>query len=566
MNKEWIRIAIIDDGVNCGLFSFSNLIADVEVGADGIILQRKQVEQLEISHGTICAAIIHQKVREVKLGSVKVLNDERKGRVAQLCTALDWCVQQKYDLINLSLGTVCTSDWKRMQPYIQKAYEHGILIVAAQNNEGVITYPASMRQVIGVKCYREFDYLKEEKYFSEKGKPYEYIEYPLDGIEFVAPSYHKLLICHDQTYLCGRGNSFAAPVISAMVANLLIQQGSCSLPQMKLRLKDKIHMQGDDSSVLYTRDLSFIQNALLILIGEANVRTEDYPFCVVTIRQISNPSILRVEEELREILQAISVEYDTIIVQDTCLQDTINYRKEIIFSTIINQVTKHMIYINKQSEEKISPYLAKNIMQRHVFLWDGWHYSYKQEKQRIDVCTQSVSCPVIFWLYPKAESSLVSVELVKELFCNDGYECLKYSNQYDCILDGAHYIPFGQGKEYLGEQIFLELYQCYQPDLIFYVWSYFLKETSIISALMKKIEVDFIIIPNSSESQEDIMKFVQKIPKNIKVIILTEELENKRADNVTYVRTEGRDRTEMGRWLYSYLQNIYIVDLLSFVK
>ncbi len=109
------------------------------------------------------------------------------------------------------------------------AVQKGVIIVAACNNKNVYTYPASLSNVIGVKCDPE-EQLKEGQY--------RYNPYPLDGIEITACSSH-LIVKYDgigKTTSCC--NSFATPMITAIVYNILLKNSSLSLEEVKNRLEE----------------------------------------------------------------------------------------------------------------------------------------------------------------------------------------------------------------------------------------------------------------------------------------------------------------------------------------
>ena len=109
----------------------------------------------EIGHGTHCSGVIGAKLNdegisgaapECSLYSVKVFPG---GFASDLIEAVDWCVENRMDVISMSLGGPRPS-WHLHQA-IQRATTQGITCVAAVGNEsGPVSYPAAYPETIGV--------------------------------------------------------------------------------------------------------------------------------------------------------------------------------------------------------------------------------------------------------------------------------------------------------------------------------------------------------------------------------------------------------------------------------
>lgn len=96
-----------------------------------------------ISHGTMVAGIIAavgnngQGISGVtwraKIMPLKVLNEEGEGRLNDVIRAIDYAVNNGADIINLSFVSFDYSDG--LQAAIRRAYQSGVLVVAAAGNE-----------------------------------------------------------------------------------------------------------------------------------------------------------------------------------------------------------------------------------------------------------------------------------------------------------------------------------------------------------------------------------------------------------------------------------------------
>lgn len=222
-----IHIAIVDDGVNEGYFDSLCLKHNVIITEDLNIMERFGYDKYKISHGTICAAIIKKYCSTAKLSSVKILNENMRSNVWRLINAIKWCIYNKVDIINLSLGSVYSKDKSLIKKIIDKAYNNGLIVVAAKSNDDIETYPACFNNVLGVKSDKS-NILEEGQYI--------YNTEPEDGIEITACGKHKLMNYLGEERITPNWNSYAAPMISAIIADMMKEHEKLSLVEIKEKL------------------------------------------------------------------------------------------------------------------------------------------------------------------------------------------------------------------------------------------------------------------------------------------------------------------------------------------
>jgi subtilisin len=115
-------------------------------------------------HGTHVAGVIAARKNsyglvgvapDVELYAVKAMTRNGGGNTTDIAEGVDWAINQKVDIINLSLTT--TGSDQALKLLIEKAYDEGITIVAAAGNEGTdgiqtdtVQYPAKYEDVIAV--------------------------------------------------------------------------------------------------------------------------------------------------------------------------------------------------------------------------------------------------------------------------------------------------------------------------------------------------------------------------------------------------------------------------------
>ncbi|MDA7026024.1 S8 family serine peptidase [Bacillus sp. CLL-7-23] len=171
-------------------------------------------------HGTHVAGIIGAKhnsdgidgvAPDVQLYAVKALDKKGTGDLVSILKGIDWSIQHGINIINMSLGT--TSDSKILHDALDKAYQKGIILVAASGNDGngkPVNYPAAYNSVIAVSATNEKNRLAS---FSNTGA----------AIEFSAPGTSIISTYLNQQYAIGDGTSQATPHVTGMLA-LLKQQ------------------------------------------------------------------------------------------------------------------------------------------------------------------------------------------------------------------------------------------------------------------------------------------------------------------------------------------------------
>ena len=132
-----VRIAIIDDGVD---FDQIGIHGD-QIDLCGSYLKNEYQfdhKKEKLSHGSFCACIINKYAKHAKIEyfSLRVLNGMGRGRSDLFLSAIDWCINNNIDIISCSLGSTTLEDIKKIRNSINQAIQKGMVIVAAQNNNG----------------------------------------------------------------------------------------------------------------------------------------------------------------------------------------------------------------------------------------------------------------------------------------------------------------------------------------------------------------------------------------------------------------------------------------------
>ncbi len=145
-----IRVAAIDSGVNPSHPHIGRMAGGVGVTMAGDLDTGEGAWIDKLGHGTAVMAAIQQGAPAAELYAVKVFHDALRTRALALVRAIDWCLGQGIDVINLSLGTVNAQYAEAFADAVDRCLRRGTVIVAARETNGTLCYPGSLAGVIGV--------------------------------------------------------------------------------------------------------------------------------------------------------------------------------------------------------------------------------------------------------------------------------------------------------------------------------------------------------------------------------------------------------------------------------
>ena len=186
---------------------------------------------------------------EANLFVTKVLDRKGNGNTAQVIKAIDYIIENrdKYHIrvMNISVGMLPTADEtekKNLTLAVEKAWNSGIVVVAAAGNNGPdknsVTIPGQCKRVITVGSID--DYAKRgrglKSGYSGRGPTECCVVKP----EILAPG-TSIRSCSGRGggYEVKSGTSMSAPIISGSVALLLQKYPDLTPAQVKLRLYER---------------------------------------------------------------------------------------------------------------------------------------------------------------------------------------------------------------------------------------------------------------------------------------------------------------------------------------
>ncbi len=203
------KVAVLDTGIDSTHPEFAGRIKEMK----NFTTSRAGVEDMN-GHGSHVAGIISAGENgfgvvgvapEAELYIAKVLGDNGSGSFAWIAQAIDWAIEQKVDVISMSLAAGPRASDPNMRAAIKRATDKGIIVISAAGNGGVTEYPGKFPEVI---CVGAIDDTKQLASFSGRGPE----------VAVVAPGVNVR-----STYSAGRyatlsGTSMATPYVAGCAA------------------------------------------------------------------------------------------------------------------------------------------------------------------------------------------------------------------------------------------------------------------------------------------------------------------------------------------------------------
>lgn len=203
-----VRVAIIDSGVAPELLGEHAPQRSFYARRQGLLTVVERCHPGDIHyHGTAVASILREIAPEIILSSVRVLDDQGRGSSENLRAAIEFCVRERFDVVNLSLGTRKRELLLDIYDLVDQASVAGVILVAATNNQGAPDYPAACTALLSVDRMETPD-------------PFELRFRPGHRIAFLARGHDISVSAPGGATMQVSGASFACPHVAAFASRL----------------------------------------------------------------------------------------------------------------------------------------------------------------------------------------------------------------------------------------------------------------------------------------------------------------------------------------------------------
>lgn len=221
-----VKVAVIDTGID---YTHPELAPNYKGGWNAVTQGPDPMDdQGHGTHvsGTVAAVRDGQGVAGVapraELYGVKVLDKNGSGQYSWIVAGIEWAVDNKMQVINMSLGG--RSGTAALAAAMTEAHKAGIAIVcAAGNDSGAVNYPAKYPEAIAVSASDSSDKLA---YFSSKGPE----------LSVIAPGVSVYSTKRGGGYTTMSGTSMASPHAAGLAA-LAVEAGHNGAEAVRAALK-----------------------------------------------------------------------------------------------------------------------------------------------------------------------------------------------------------------------------------------------------------------------------------------------------------------------------------------
>jgi hypothetical protein len=240
---QGVKVCIIDSGID-----YTHPDLD-DVYAGGYDYVDNDNDPLDGNgHGTHCAGIVAAEDNEegvigvapyASIYSVRSLDDAGSGSLSDVVAGIDWAINNNMDVLSMSLGA--SSGDSALQDACDRAYNAGIVVVAASGNDGQssISYPARYSSCIAVGAIDSNHNLAS---FSNYGSQQEVVA-PGVNIYSTMPTYSVTLNQWwygglSQNYDQMSGTSMATPMVAGVAALVLSANSGLTASEVRTILQD----------------------------------------------------------------------------------------------------------------------------------------------------------------------------------------------------------------------------------------------------------------------------------------------------------------------------------------
>jgi len=141
-----LRIAVLDSGVNARHPHICAWTQGVTIGLN----EGDSSWDDHAGHGTAVTAAIQEKAPSAVYYAVKLFGPSLRTTSTRLIEAIEWAIENRMDVINLSLGTTNLDIRKELQSLVERAGTVGSVLVCARKAGEYPVLPGVLEGVIGV--------------------------------------------------------------------------------------------------------------------------------------------------------------------------------------------------------------------------------------------------------------------------------------------------------------------------------------------------------------------------------------------------------------------------------
>lgn len=390
-----MKIAVVDEGVIPIFKDELNIIEDLMVNSENSVVNRPDDVQVVTDHGLNVCKIINMYAPEAEIISIRIFNSlEMKANIKTLIAAFTYCLENSISIIHLSGGTVNLFDDYLLRGVIKRIINNNQIIVAAHSNTKGLSFPAIYPYVFSVRAGELFnlDNDVENRW----------------GYNFTRSSKHKVNINENLNYITQIANSYAAPVLTANIYNIINSKNDNKISTILSNL-------GITDNIFLCEMPFFIDNVTIINLGNEVILEEVLSF---EVKSIYDDTISTLDGE------------DYIFIPHENKKINLRKFKGFINALPVNHSKVRIVYLG------IIDSNIKSIMAHYPL--EFWLLPI-DEIYPISISDTDLSnCATIYFQGNKELVYYIMAHL-KDVFLEDGFNCIAISDYLEATLYGIYY-------------------------------------------------------------------------------------------------------------------------------
>lgn len=388
-----MKIAVIDEGVIHELKDELNIIEDLMVNSENSVVNRPDDIHVITDHGLNVCKIINMYAKEAEIISIRIFSSlEMKANIEALIAAFKYCLENSISIIHLSGGTVNLFDDYLLRDVIKSIINNNQIIVAAHSNNKGLSFPAIYPGVFSARADELFDSFHDIK--------------DRWGYSFTMPSKHRININENLNYVTQIANSYAAPVLTAKIFNIL---------NSKNRNKMILSELGITNNIFLCEMPCFLDNVTIINLDSKVILEDVLPF---KVRNIYDDILFEVDGR------------DYIFIPHKNKESNIKKLKEFL-NVLPEEDNRIRIFYLGISHSDIESIMA-------CYPWEFWLLP---DNEVYPICASNADlndCATIYFEGSK-ESVYYIMAKLRDIFLEDGFNCFAISDYLEATLYGIYY-------------------------------------------------------------------------------------------------------------------------------
>ncbi len=390
-----MKIAVIDEGVISEFKDELNIIEDLIVNDKNLVVNRSDDIPAITDHGFNVCKIINMYAPEAEIISIRIFSTlEMKTSIEALIAAFEYCLDKRIPIIHLSGGTINLSDDYLLRDVIKKIINNNQIIVAAHSNNKGLSFPAAYLGVFSARADELFNY-----YNNVRDKW---------GYSFLMPSKHRININKNFNYITKIANSYAAPVLTANIHNIIKSNNSNKSATILNEL-------GVTNNMFLCEHPIFFEKVTIINLDSKVILEEALSF---EVRNIYDDIIFEVDSE------------DYIFIPHDNKEINIKKFREFL-TTLLVSVNRIRVFYLGIIEGDIESIMA-------CYPFEFWLLPV-DDTYPISISDIDLShCSTIYFQGNKEIAYYIMAQL-RDIFLEDGFNCLAISDYLEATLYGIYY-------------------------------------------------------------------------------------------------------------------------------